>query len=130
MLSDDKKTCLKLLVAMAWADGRVAAEEMEVVEAMIDAFGAEPEEGDEIRKWAMKPRSFEDVDTAGLIRSDAELVLQQATILTFIDGEQSPEELELLEALRIKVGLDEGAAAPILERATAFAHELLPVLKA
>jgi tellurite resistance protein len=130
MLSDDKKTCLKLLVAMAWADGRVEAEEMEVVEAMIDGFGAEPGEAEELRKWAATPRSFEDVDTGGLTRSDAELVLQQAVLLTFIDGEQSPEELELLDALRVRVGLDKDAAAPILERATAFAHELLPVLKA
>jgi tellurite resistance protein len=130
MLSDDKKACLKMLVAMAWADGRVEAEEMEVVEAMIDGFGAEPQEAEELRAWAKVPRSFDDVDTSVLTKSDAELVLQQAVLLTFIDGEQSPRELELLDTLRMKVGLDKDAAAPILERATAFAHELLPVLKA
>ena len=40
MLDENRIKLLKLLVALAWADGRVDEEEMEIVEAMLDSFEA------------------------------------------------------------------------------------------
>ncbi len=129
MLDDTKKKLLKLLVALAWADGRVDEEEMEVVEAMLDTFEADKEGGDEIREWAKTPRTLDDVDVSDLKKEDAGLVLYQAVLLTYIDGEQSDTETELLGQFMAKLGLTEEEAAPILERATARAKELLPMLE-
>ncbi len=128
MLDDKKKKLLRLLVALAWADGRVDQEEMEVVEAMLDAFGAEKGEGDDIREWAKQPRSLDEIDVSDITEDDAELVLFQAVFLTFIDGEQSKEEIDLLNTFSAKIGLSPDRAKTVLDRATLKAKELLPVL--
>ncbi|MCP4674806.1 MAG: TerB family tellurite resistance protein [Deltaproteobacteria bacterium] len=129
MLDDSKKKLLKLLVALAWADGRVDEEEMEIVEAMLDTFGADKETGDEIREWAKTHRSLDEIDISDLTEEDAGLVLYQAVLLTYIDGEQSEKEVELINQFMAKLGLSKEDAAPILERATTRAKELLPMLQ-
>jgi uncharacterized membrane protein YebE (DUF533 family) len=128
MLDETRTKLLKLLVALAWADGRVDEEEMEIVEAMLDSFDASAEEGNDIREWAKTPRSLDDVNVAGLTEEDADLVLYQAVLLTFIDDEQSEKETELLDNFVAKLGMSAERAKNVLERATARAKELLPVL--
>ena len=129
MLDDTKKKLLKLLVTLAWADGRVEEAEMEVVEAMLDAFGADQAGGDEIRAWAKVPRSLDDLDTSGLTQDDLELVLYQAVLLTFIDGEQTAEEVALLDDFISRLGLDKQRADAVLGRATARAKDMVSVLE-
>jgi uncharacterized membrane protein YebE (DUF533 family) len=124
-----REKLLKLLIALAWADGRVDEEEMEIVEAMLDTFEIDEATGDEIRKWAKTPRSLDDMDVSDLTKDDAGLVLYQAVLLTYIDGEQSQKEIDLLNEFMAKLGFTPGEAAPILERATARALELLPILE-
>ena len=130
MLDDTRKKLLKLLVALAWADGRVDSEEMEVVEAMFDTFEADEETSSEIREWAKTPRTLDDIDTTDLTKDDAGLVLYQAVLLTYIDGEQSEKEISLLDDFMVKLGLTKEEAEPILARATERATELLPILDA
>ncbi len=130
MFDETRKKLLKLLVALAWADGRVDAEELEVVEAMFDTFGADKETAEEIREWAKTPRSLDDVDVSELTKDDASLVLYQAVLLTFIDGEQSEKEVALLDEFMGKLGLTKEESEPILKRATERATELLPILSA
>ena len=130
MLDDNRIKLLKLLVALAWADGRVDEEEMEIVEAMLDSFEASDEESNEIRVWAKIPRSLNDIDTTGLTEEDADLVLYQAVLLTFIDGEQSEKETDLLSAFIEKLNIPRERAKDVLDRATTRAKELLPVLDA
>ena len=130
MLDENRIKLLKLLVALAWADGRVDEEEMEIVEAMLDSFEASDEESNEIRVWAKMPRSLDDIDTTGLTEEDADLVLYQAVLLTFIDGEQSDKETTLLNAFIDKLNIPSERARDVLDRATTRAKELLPVLDA
>lgn len=127
-MDDTRKRLIKLLVALAWADGRVQAEEMEVIEAMLDTFRVDGEAAAEIREFAKTPRTLDDVDVQGITVDDAGLVLYQAVLLTFIDGEQSDKEVRLLEQFMEKIGLTREEAAPIMERATARAKNLLSVL--
>lgn len=129
MLSPEKKSILQLLTALAWADGRVDTEEQEVVEALIDAFGAEAGEAEELRAWAKEPRTLDSVDLSGLARTDIQLALQHGVLLTYIDGEQSEAERKLVAALVDKLGLSTEEAAPLLESANAFAKQLLHALE-
>ena len=129
MLTPEKKSILKLLTALAWADGKVDDEEQEVVEALLDAFGAEAEEADELRAWAKAPRTLGDVDVSVLSRSDVQLALQHGVLLTHIDGEQSDSERAVIDELVIKLGLTKEEAAPLLESAHAFAKQLLSALE-
>ena len=130
MADDTKKKLLKLLVALAWADGRVDQEEMEIVAAVIDAFGVDEATAEEVRAWAKEPRTLEDADVEGLTVDDAELVLFQAVLLTYIDGEQSEKEVALLNEFIGKLGLEKERADAVLEQATARAKSLLPELEA
>jgi uncharacterized membrane protein YebE (DUF533 family) len=125
-----KKKLLKMLVALAWADGRVAEEEMEIVYAVVDSFGVDAATKAEIVSWAKTPRSLDDVDTEGLTEEDAELVLFQAVVLTFIDGEQSDKEVALLNAFVEKLGMSKARAEAVLASASARARALLPELEA
>ncbi len=127
---DKDKTLIRLLVAMAWSDGRVDAEETRVVEAMIESFGVDTDTADELLAWAKTPRHLGDIDTSALNSDDAELALHQSVILSFIDGEQSDKEIRLLSDLSQKLGLSKDAADSVIERATVHAKSLLPVLQA
>ena len=129
MLDDGKKCSLKLLVALAWADGRVDEEEMEVVEAFLDAYGAEDDEVQEIREWAREKRTLDDVDVSGMDMSDLTSVLQHAVLLTYIDGEQSEAEVKLLKDFVAKLGLTTEEAEPVLMAAEHFTKQLLPELE-
>lgn len=129
MLTDQKKCSLKLLVALAWADGRVDEEEMEVVEAMFDAYGAQDEEAEELRKWARTPRSLEEVEVVDLEEADIVQVLQHAVLLSYIDGEQTQREVELMDKFVAKLALPDAKAKEIMESATSIAKSLLPELE-
>ncbi len=129
MLDEGKKCSLKLLVALAWADGRVDEEEMEVVEAMLDAYGADGDEAQEIRDWAREKRSLDDVEVSSMDMNDLTAVLQHAVLLTYIDGEQSETEIELLKKFIAKLGLTMEEAEPILMAAEHFTKQLLTELK-
>ena len=129
MLDDRKTKLVKLLIALAWADGRVDKEEMEVVEAVLDSFDADDDGADKIRKWASEPRTFNELDVSDLTEDDASLVLFQAVLLTYIDGEQSEKEIELLNKFVAKIGLTPERASSVIESATARAKDLLDVLE-
>ncbi len=128
MLNESKKKVLELLVALAWADGRIAEEETEVLEAMLESFDADEEDASALRQWAAQPRTLEEVDTTSLSPSDAVLALSQAVFITFVDGVQTPEELDLLGALATKLEIPEAEAGVILEQSADRAKALLPML--
>jgi len=129
-MSDDKeKTMIKFLVAMAWADGHVDAEEQRVVEAMIESFGVERETEEELIAWAKTPRTLDDVEASGLSSDDVELVLHQSVLLSYVDGVQSDKEVELLHNLVGKLGMTKDNADLVMKSAMAHAKALMPLLQ-
>ena len=130
-MSDEKeKTIIKCLAAAAWADGRVDAKEQAAVEAVVESFGVDAETQKELLDWAKMPRTLDDVDVSNLSSDDAELLLHQAVLLSFADGEQSEKEVRLLNRLVEKLGMSEDTADAVMKRAVSHARALLPVLYA
>ena len=129
MLADEKKSILQLLIALAWADGRVDKEEMEIVDALLDAFDTPMDVADELKEWALVPRTLDEVDISSLTRSDLCLALQHGVLLAYIDGELSDKEVQLIDDLIKKLGLTQEEAQPLLDSAAAFAKSLLPELE-
>ena len=125
MANETKKKLLKLLVALAWADGRVDVEEMEIVAALVDSFVVDKATADEILEWAKTPRSLDDIDVTGLSGDDVELALFHAVLLTYIDGEQSEKEVALLDQFIEKIGMNREVADDIMARANERAQSLL-----
>src|SRR5258706_14295592 len=100
---------LKSLVSVAWADGRVSSEETDVLEALLQAFEATDEEAARIREYARSPRTLADIPLTELSADDRRILLQHAVLLTFIDGEQAPEEKAMLTELcdKLRIPADE-----------------------
>lgn len=111
-----EKNIVRSLVAVAWADGKIEAPESGVIEGLLCGFDATPEEEQEILEYAKTRRTFEkDIPLDELSRDDRELLLANAALLTHADGEQSPEERELLDKLTRLLGFTPEEAREILE---------------
>lgn len=113
------------LVAVAWADGKVTAEEHEVVDALLAAYKATPSEAAEVRSFAATPRSLVDIDLGELSLDDRRVLLQHAVLLTFVDGEQHASERTLLADLIADLHLSPMDAERVVSAAEARARSML-----
>ena len=119
---------LKFLVSVAWADGRVSREETELIEALLQAFEATPEEAAELRQYAKAPRSLADIPVTDLSADDRRILLQHAVLITFIDGEQAPEEKAVLTELCQKLRIPNDEAKSLLDAAAGRAKRFMDLL--
>lgn len=98
-MTPEEKTIVKVLVAVAWADGEMLAPEAGVIEGMLSGFDASPAEEAELLEYAKSPRGLRDVPVAGLSADDRETLLRNAALLVCADGEESESERTLLAHL-------------------------------
>lgn len=112
---------IKTLIAVAWADGRVAAEEQEIIDTLIELNDLEEGDATKIRTWAQTRRDLRELKFDGLEDVDKTMILQQAVFVTYVDGEQSAQELELLRDLGQRLGMPSERAADIIRSATVHA---------
>jgi uncharacterized tellurite resistance protein B-like protein len=115
---------VKSLVAIAWADGKYREPEEGMIDSLLWAFGASDEEEAELREYASKKRTLQDVPVDELGDEEKELLLAHAALLTHADGKQTAAELKLLGALVERIGMSEDQAQPIIERAREKAAKL------
>ena len=127
-MQDYQEAMVKSLIAVAWADGKIEDEESEVIDALIAAFELEGEDAEQIREFAKEPRTLDEIPLTELSRSDRHMLIQHAVIVTFIDGEQSPEEVALLDDLESRLHLEAEEAKALREMATARAQRLLQMM--
>lgn len=115
-MTPGEKNIVKSLVAIAWADGKVAAPEAGVIEGMLCGFDATEEEEREILQYAKQKRTLaDDAPIQELSREERELLLANAALLTHADGEQSESEAALLRKLIGLLEFSESDAEQILE---------------
>lgn len=119
---------LKGLVCVAWADGKVAAAEQQLIEALLQAFSATPSEALEIREFASSARKLADVPIHDLGYNDRRFLLSQAVLLSFADGEQHAREQELIGELCRVLRIPDIEADGIVRAAEEQARALLPLL--
>lgn len=119
---------VKGLVSVAWADGRVTAEELEVIEALLDAFGASPSDKAEVRGYAKVERTLTDIPITDLSFDDRRVLLQHAVLLTYIDGEQHEKEKQLIDDLCENLHIPRAEALGIIQAAEERAKEFLSLL--
>jgi len=127
-MHEQDSAILKSLVSVAWADGRVSGEETELIEALLQAFQASPEEADRLREYAKTPRALADIPLSDLSADDRRLLLQHAVLITFIDGGQSPEEKTLLRDLCTRLRIPTEEAKGLLDSAEDRAKRFLDLL--
>ena len=127
-MQDYQEAMLKSLVAIAWADGRVEAEETEVIEALLSAFEVSGEDADMIREFAKTPKAIADIPISDLSAADRRALIQHAVILTYIDGTQSDDEKAVLAELVTKLRVPADEAKDILFAAEERAKRLISLL--
>lgn len=119
---------LKSLVTVAWADGEFADAEREMVDALLEAFEASPEQANEIREYAKEKRTIDDIPMEDLSPDDCRILLQHAVLLSYADGTKSPHEDALLKALGEKLLIPPDEAQALMGMAEARAKKFLALL--
>jgi uncharacterized tellurite resistance protein B-like protein len=127
-MHDQNLAILKGLVSVAWADGKIAAAETDIIEALLEAYDATPSEVHEVRLFARQPRTLDDVPLTDLSASDRRMLLHQAVLITFADGDQSDAERKVLSELATRLRLPAEEVSAILESGANHAQSMLPLL--
>ena len=111
-MHEQNKAILQALVPVAWADGAYAKEEQDVIEALLAAFEATPEEAEELRTYASTPKGVDDIPITELSFDDRRILLQHAVFLSHADGEPKESERTLIDAMveKLRIPAHEAAA--------------------
>lgn len=119
---------VKALVPVAWADGVFAQTEKEMLDALLDAYSASDKEKEILREYAATKRSLDDIELQDLSADDRRVLFQHAVLLTFADGDQSKDEVALLDSLATKLRIADDEKAALMktgaERAKKYLHLL------
>lgn len=128
-MHEQELAIVRALVPVAWADGEFAEKEREMLDALLDAYSATEEQKKALREYAKEKRTLEDIDLQDLSASDRRVLLQQAVLLTFADGEQHPAESKFLGDLAARLRVPGEEAKAVIADAEARARKHLGLLK-
>ncbi len=128
-MHEQDKAILESLVSVAWADGAFEQREREMLEALIESFGASEEDAAEIRAYAEKEKSLEDIPLTDLSADDRRLLLSHAVVLSWVDGVQHDKEIQFLERLREQLNIPDDEAKSLMAVANHRAKNLLKLLE-
>jgi uncharacterized tellurite resistance protein B-like protein len=126
-VKDYRAAMLQSLVAVAWADQRLHAREVEVIDALIAAFSVDGEEADALREYARSPRTLDDLPLSELSSDDRRLLIQHAVLMSYADGDPSAPELRVIDELVKRLHISQEEAAPLLAAAHGRARKLAPL---
>ena len=124
-MHEQDRAIVQGLVSVAWADGNFEQREQELLDALLEAFGASEAETNELREYAKEKRGLDDIPLNELSFGDRRNLYNHAVALSWIDGDQHADEVAFLEELRKKLNIAEDEAAEISAMATARAKQLL-----
>jgi len=124
-MHEQNKAILMSLVPVAWADGNFADQEKEVLEALLEAFEANPEEAEELRTYAATPKTVDDTPVSELSFDDRRVLLQHAVLLSFADGDPSETEHKVIDAMVEKLRIPQDEASALRQTATERAKRYL-----
>ena len=128
-MHEQNMAIVKSLISVAWADGRFADEERDMVEALIAAFEATDMEAEQIRAPTRKDaKSIDDIPLTELSTDDRRVLLQHAVLLTYVDGTQDPSEKKFIDDLCKKLHIPDDEAKRLIEGAEGRAKRFLNLL--
>ncbi len=128
-MHDQELAIVRALVPVAWADGDFADKEKEMLEALLEAYGASDAQKKALRDYAKEKRTLDDIDLQELSAGDRRTLLQQAVLLSFADGEQHATEAKLLGELATKLRIPDEEAKAVMTDAETRAKKHLDLLK-
>lgn len=127
-MHEEEFAIVRGLVPVAWADGEFAEKEKEMLEGLLEAYGATEAEKQQLREYAKEKRTLDDINLQDLSAGDRRVLLQCAVILTFADGVQAAEESKLLGELATKLRIPDDEAKHVIAEAEGRAKKNLSLL--
>jgi uncharacterized membrane protein YebE (DUF533 family) len=127
-MHEEEFAIVRALVPVAWADGHFAEKEKEMLEALLDAYGATEDEKKQLREYATEKRTLDDINLQDLSAGDRRVLLQTAVLLTFADGDQHVAESKLLGELATKLRIPDDEAKHVISEAETRAKKNLGLL--
>ena len=127
-MHDGEFAIVRALVPVAWADGEFAAKEKEMLEGLLDAYGASDGERATLLDYAREKRTLDDIDLQELSAGDRRVLLQIAVLLTFADGKQDASEAKVVEDLAAKLRIPADEAKAVIAAAEERARKNLSLL--
>ncbi len=119
---------IQALVPVAWADGTFAEKEKDMLDALLESYGATPEEKARLHDYAKERRTLDDINLQNLSAGDRCVLLQHAVLLSFADGEQHPTESKLIQDLAARLRVPVEQAKSVIAGAEARAKKHLALL--
>src|SRR3954469_24546043 len=127
-MQEETFALIQALVPIAWADGDFAAKEKEMLDALLDAYEATPDEKKRLQEYAKEKRTLDDINLQDLSAGDRRVLLQHAVLLSFADGEQHPAESKLIHGLAAKLRIPTDEATSVITEAEARAKKNIKLL--
>ncbi len=124
-MHEQDKVILQGLVSVAWSDGDFEAREKELLDALLESFGATDEEAAELRDYAKETKALEDIPLTELSFGDRRTLMSYAVTLSWIDGDQADSEVAFLAKLREHLKIEEDEFGEISAVATQRAKDIL-----
>ena len=122
MVTSTEFDYLRVLYALAWADGKIVGEEAELLTRAAEFFHLSEEQHRELDEWAAEPRSLSDlqkIDFSSWIEEQKIHVYLLALEIAKADGVRTQGEGEFLQELRMLLGLKDESDDAILARTAA-----------
>ncbi len=129
MLPSDK-ALVRSLIAVAWADGKIAEEETALIDSLIESFAADEAEAAELKAFAAERRTLDDVPFAELGHGSRRRLLQLAVMVSYVDGQQDDSEKSLIDDLARRLEIPEDEKLPLLQGSAMRAKGLLRIMQA
>ena len=127
-MQEETFALIQALVPIAWADGDFAAKEKEMLDALLEAYEATPDEKKKLQDYAKEKRTLDDINLQDLSAASRRVLLQHAVLLSFADGEQHATESKLIAELAVKLRIPEDEAKAVITEAEARAKKHLDLL--
>ena len=127
-MQEETFALIQALVPIAWADGDFAAKEKEMLDALLEAYEATPDEKKKLQDYAAEKRTLDDINLQDLSAASRRVLLQHAVLLSFADGEQHATESTLIKELAVKLRIPEEEATAVITEAEARAKKNLNLL--
>jgi tellurite resistance protein len=119
---------VKSLVSVAWADGVFEESERQMLDGLLAAYRATPEQAEALRVYAAEHRSLDDIPIAELTEEDYRAVVLWAVILAHADNQFHPSERQLIHGLCQKFGIDAAEEEELVSEGMARAQRLVHLL--
>ena len=127
-MQEESFALIQALVPVAWADGGFDAKEKEMLDALLDAYEATPDEKKRLQDYAKERRTLEDIHLQDLSAASRRVLLQHAVLLSYADGVQAPAESKLIADLATRLRIPEAEATAVIAEAEARAKKHLDLL--